>query len=250
MKCRERKVYLPGNFRNENVRKTGLLNAFLLLSSSFLLFCEWFVPVLLVFYWSSVLPPVCFYSFVICGCRSYEGTLSSLPSASTCPCLPLSFLLFVFLQYFPPFSVALLISFFFACSGSPLLSVSPVFFSLSFSLILRLFSSSCPLSPGFFFASSPSIFSSFPPFFFPAVAPVLPFFPPVIPPALSHLLWLYSQRISTIWNGFKAITTRNGSWGRRRWTASQNGAVCAMGMTIFNLVTEVWNRAIKPLCKL
>ena len=40
---------LSGNFENENVRKTGLLNAFLLLSSSFLLFCEWFVPVLLVF---------------------------------------------------------------------------------------------------------------------------------------------------------------------------------------------------------
>jgi len=58
--------------------------------------------------------------------------------------------------------------------------------------------------------------------------------------ALSHLLWLYSQRIPTIWNGFKAITARNGSWGRRwrrRWTASQNGAVCAMEMTIFNLVT-------------
>jgi hypothetical protein len=47
---------LSGNFENENVRKTGLLNAFLLLSSSFLLFCEWFVPVLLVFYLSSVLP--------------------------------------------------------------------------------------------------------------------------------------------------------------------------------------------------
>jgi hypothetical protein len=44
MKCKECKVYLPGNFGNENVRKTGLLNAFLLLSSSFLLFYEWFVP--------------------------------------------------------------------------------------------------------------------------------------------------------------------------------------------------------------
>jgi len=45
-----------------------------------------------------------------------------------------------------------------------------------------------------------------------------PVFPPLL--ALSHLLWLYSQRIPTIWNGFKAITARNGSWGRRRWTAS------------------------------
>jgi len=40
---------VSGNFENENVRKNGLLNAFLLLSSSFLLLCEWFVPVLLVF---------------------------------------------------------------------------------------------------------------------------------------------------------------------------------------------------------
>jgi len=106
-----------------------------------------------------VLPPVCFCSFVICGCRSYEGTLSSLSSASTCPCLPLSFLLFVFPQYFPPFSVALLISFFFRLFWvSSSLSFPSFFQSL-------LFSRS---SPFFFLLSSVSwvFFRQFPPSFF------------------------------------------------------------------------------------
>jgi hypothetical protein len=35
------------------------------------------------------------FSFVVFGCRSYEGTLPSLSSVSTRPCLPLGFLLFV-----------------------------------------------------------------------------------------------------------------------------------------------------------
>jgi len=129
---------LSGNFKNKNVRKTGLLNAFLLLSSSFLLFYEWFVPVLLVFYWSSVLPMVCFCLFVVCGCRSYEGTLPSLSSASTCPCLPLSFLLFVFPEYFPPFSVALLIFFSLLFWVSSSLSFPRFFFSLSPLLVLSV----------------------------------------------------------------------------------------------------------------
>ena len=35
------------------------------------------------------------FSFVVFGCRSYEGTLPSLSSVSTRPCLPLGFLFFV-----------------------------------------------------------------------------------------------------------------------------------------------------------
>jgi len=101
-------------------------------------------------------------------------------------------------------------------------SPSPVLFLFFFFLVLLFFLLSPPrFCPSFYCAFSLSDSS---------------------PPALSHLLWLYSQRIPTIWNGFKGITARNGSWGRRRrrrWAASQNGVVCAMGMTIFNLVTEV-----------
>ena len=50
MKYRERKVYLPGNFEKEDVREDWPTERFCFLSSSFLLFCEQFDPVLLVFY--------------------------------------------------------------------------------------------------------------------------------------------------------------------------------------------------------
>ena len=241
---------LAGNFENENVRKTGLLNAFLLLSSSFLSFCEWFVPVLLVFYWSSVLLLVCFCSFVICGCRSYEGTLPSLSSASTCPCLPLSFLLFVFPQYFPPFSVALLISLFFLLFWvSSSLSFPPFFFSLSPFLVPSVL----PFSSLFvrllcFFEKKPGEPKSALSFFFLVPLP----------------LWFLSLR-SLIFSGFIAreyqpfetaskpllpetAPEEEGEEGDEQLLKTVPFVRWEWPFSIWSL--KFCNRAIKPLCKL
>ena len=105
------------------------------------------------------------FSFVVCGCRSCEGILPSLSSASTCPCLPLSFSS-GFLLCFSLFSACFPLSFlflFFYLFGS-----CSAFLFFFFSLVLLPFPlySLLPLSLALFFSCFPPCSFSASPFFF------------------------------------------------------------------------------------
>jgi len=117
-------------------------------------------------------------------------------------------------------------------------------FLIHYTLSLWFFSCS-PLSVFFLFLSSPVLcvfFLSAPLVFSCPSQPLGSVIPS--PLALSHLLWLYSQRmpnISTIETASKPLLQKPFLWKetKKAMLISRNGAVCVMGMAIYNLVTEV-----------
>jgi hypothetical protein len=87
---------VSGNFENENVRKNGLLNAFSP-SFFFVLVTLWMVcPRASSIYRSSMLPPVSFCSFIVCGETDEDDDIWS--SCSAFPCF-LGFFLWILLQF-------------------------------------------------------------------------------------------------------------------------------------------------------
>jgi len=109
------------------------------------------------------------------------------------------------------------------------------------SLVFFLLAPLCCFSVSFF--SGPLCLFSLRPLVFSCLSQPLGSVIPS-PLALSHLLWLYSQRmpnISTIETASKPLLQKPFLWKetKKAMLISRNGAVCVMGMAIYNLVTEV-----------